>query len=301
MNTPQCSLQTGQQMFDVSFDSAVIGKAIVAVTGLCVRVNAPFAEMLGYQQIDLIGMHFAEFTFPADIDIDLHLFDAVMRGEREGYQLEKRYVRADGKVLDVLLSATCVRDEAGSPLQFISEVVDLTERNQVRRDLEDANARLQKLVVTDHVTGLFNRRGFEETIAAIPHEMALGVLLIDLDDFKSINDRLGHSAGDAVLLDVATRLRPQVRDGDLIARIGGDEFAILMAGADCDLATIVAQRVVLALRYTCKAGGGTAEIGASVGVSCFDGKNGRSGLVQQADAALYAAKRAGRGQWRLAA
>lgn len=301
VNAPENSLRTGQHMFDVSFDSAVIGKAIVDVTGHCVRVNAPFAEMLGYHQAELIGMHFAEFTFPADIDADLHLFGAVMRGEREGYQLEKRYVRADGQVIDVLLSAICVRDEAGSPLQFISEVVDLTERNQARRDLQDANARLRMLVVTDHLTGLYNRRGFEETMATIPGGQPLGVLLIDLDDFKTINDRLGHSAGDAALLEVARRLRPQVRAGDLIARVGGDEFAILLTDADCDLATVVARRVVRALRGTCEVGGGIVRIGASVGVSCAGGGTDRGDLVRQADAALYAAKRAGRGQWRLAA
>jgi diguanylate cyclase (GGDEF)-like protein/PAS domain S-box-containing protein len=300
LNILESSLRTGQQMFDATFDSAVIGKAIVAVTGHCIRVNASLAKMLGYPQNALVGMHFAEFTLPADIDADHQLFGAVMRGEREGYQLEKRYVRADGQVLEILLSATCVRDEAGLPLQFVSEVVDLTERNQARRDLQEANARLRKLVVTDHVTGLFNRRGFEETIADLQDGQSLGVLVIDLDNFKTINDRLGHSAGDEVLREVARRLRPQVRDGDVIARIGGDEFGILLTDAGCDLATVVAGRVVRALRGSCEVEGGTARIGASVGVAFSDGQADRGELVRQADAALYAAKRAGRGLWRLA-
>jgi PAS domain S-box-containing protein len=89
-------LRSGQQMFDASFDSAVIGKAVVAVSGHCVRVNASLADMLGFPKGELEGMHFGEFTHPEDIEADLHLFEAVMRGEREGYQLEKRYVRADG-------------------------------------------------------------------------------------------------------------------------------------------------------------------------------------------------------------
>jgi len=294
-------MRTNQQMFDVSFDSTLIGKAIVAVTGHCLRVNASLARMLGYPQDDLIGMHFADFTFPDDINADLHLFAAVMRGERVGYQIEKRYVRKDGQVLDALLSATCVRDDAGTPLQFISEIVDLSDRNKTRRDLQDANARLQKLVVTDHVTGLYNRRGFEDIMSAAPREQDLAVLLIDLDNFKEINDRLGHSAGDAALMEVARRLRFQVRDCDVIARIGGDEFAILLAGADCDLATKVAQRVVRALCCSCEIEGETVRIGASIGVSSACGGAHRSDLMQQADAALYIAKGAGRGQWRVAA
>ncbi|CAN5379567.1 hypothetical protein BH11PSE5_BH11PSE5_21520 [soil metagenome] len=295
------SLANGQLMFDASFDSAVIGKAVVAVTGHCLRVNTSLATMLGYNQAALTGMHFGDFTHPEDIEADLELFQAVMQGEREGYQLEKRYIRADGGVLEILLSATCVRDSAGRPAHFISEIVDLTERNQAKRDLQDANAKLRKLVVTDHVTGLYNRRGFEETIAEIPGDRPLGVLLIDLDHFKHINDWLGHSAGDIVLTEVARRLPAQVRTGDLVARVGGDEFGILLPGANTAFATRIAERVVRALGKVYDVKGKTAQIGASVGVSCSDRGADRSIAVRLADTALYAAKRAGRGQWRLAA
>jgi diguanylate cyclase (GGDEF)-like protein/PAS domain S-box-containing protein len=298
---PVLSCQNSQQLFDASFDSAVIGKAVVAITGHCARVNASLSHMLGHAPGALTGVHFADFTHPDDLEADLHLFEAVMRGERDGYQLEKRYIHADGRVLEILLSATCVRDEMGQPSCFISEIVDLTERNQTRRDLQEANDKLRKLVVTDHVTGLWNRRGFDEMLAATPDSESLALLIIDLDHFKRVNDRLGHSAGDIVLKEVARRLPAQVRATDLVARVGGDEFGILLPGGGGSLATEIAERVVHCLADTFEVKGLATRVGASVGVSFSLPWSDRSALLRDADVALYAAKRAGRGQWRLAA
>src|SRR5437868_286528 len=104
-------LRTGGQMFEAAFHAAVIGKAIVAVTGHIIEVNASFAAMLGHAPDALRGMHFADFTHPQDLEADLHLFDEVMLGTRDSYQLEKRYLRSDGATLHVLLSATVVREE----------------------------------------------------------------------------------------------------------------------------------------------------------------------------------------------
>lgn len=288
-------------MFEASFRAASIGKAIVAITGQCIEVNAAFADMLGYSRPEMAGMHFSDFTHPADIEADLHLFEAVMRGERDSYQLEKRYRRDNGEVLEALLSATCIRDHAGAPIQFISEIVDLTERNRVRRELQDVNAQLRQLVVTDHVTGLYNRRGFEEALAARRAGEKLGVLLIDLDHFKRVNDELGHTAGDLVLAEVGRRLSSQIRKGDLVARVGGDEFGVLLRGADCNTASAIAERIVRNLGSVYHNKAGTAHLGASVGISCSDDSRDAHELLSAADAALYAAKRTGRGHWRLAA
>jgi len=289
-------------MFEAAFHAAAIGKAIVAVTGHIVEANEAFAEMLGYPPETLRGMHFADFTHPHDIQADLHLFEAVMNGERASYQLEKRYLHSNGTTIDVLLSATLVREEDGTPIQFISEIVDLTERNRVGIELEQANAKLRKQVITDHLTGVYNRRGFEEALSASrPDEMA-SVLLIDLDDFKEINDRLGHHAGDCVLIEVGRRLPGLVRAGDFVARVGGDEFGVILYGADRALTEQTAARVVGDLSSAFEVNGDIATIGASVGASC-SGVGGAplSALVARADMALYAAKRAGRGTWRLAA
>jgi diguanylate cyclase (GGDEF)-like protein/PAS domain S-box-containing protein len=294
-------LRNCREMFEASFRAASIGKAIVAVSGHCIEVNVALADLLGYSQQDMAGMHFSIFTHPDDLEADLHLFNATMRGDRDNYQIEKRYIRCDGAILEVLLSATCIRDDTGAPIQFISEIVDLTERNRVRRELQVANTQLRRLVVTDHVTGLYNRRGFEEALTGSFMGKGLGLLLIDLDDFKQVNDELGHTAGDAVLAEVGRRLLPARRDGDLVARVGGDEFGMLLRHADGRTASDIAKRVVQDLGLVYHVAGHTAHVGASVGVSCSDGSCGTGELLSAADGALYAAKRAGGGRFKLAA
>lgn len=294
-------LRTSRQMFRAAFHAAATGKAIVDVTGICVEVNASLAALLGHAPDALAGMHFADFTHPHDIRADLHLFEEVMRGERDSYQMEKRYLHKDGGIVHVLLTATVVREEDGTPISFLSEVVDLTERLAARQALQEANSRLQHQVVTDHLTGLYNRRGFEEALASpLGHQASL--LLIDLDHFKHINDRLGHRAGDMVLAEVGRRLPRQIRDGDVVARVGGDEFGIIMHHADRALAERTAARIVKQLGTVYEVDGAFAHIGASVGVSCTeDGDVSLRELVCRADEALYAAKRAGRSRWQLAA
>ena len=294
-------LRTSRQMFRAAFHAAATGKAIVDVTGICVEVNAALAALLGHAPDALAGMHFADFTHPHDIRADLHLFEEVMRGERDSYQMEKRYLHKDGSVVHVLLTATVVREEDGTPISFLSEVVDLTERLAARQALQEANRRLQHQVVTDHLTGLYNRRGFEEALAGpLGHQASL--LLIDLDHFKHINDRLGHRAGDLVLAEVGRRLPRQIRDGDFVARVGGDEFGIIMHHADRALAERTAARIVKQLGTVYEVDGAFAHIGASVGVSCTeDGDVSLRELVCRAAEALYAAKRAGRSRWQLSA
>jgi diguanylate cyclase (GGDEF)-like protein/PAS domain S-box-containing protein len=295
------ALRVSQQMFKAAFHAAAIGKAIVAVTGHCIEVNASFAALLGYRPDELAGMHFSEFTHPADIEADLDLFNAVMRGERDSYQLEKRYLHRNGGTLDVLLSATVIREADGSAIQFISEVVDLSERKRVALELRAANERLETLVVRDHLTGLLNRRGFEAALASANSKASASILVIDLDDFKRVNDRLGHFAGDLVLAEVGRRLPQLLPDGDIAGRIGGDEFGVILHDADCETAQGVAANIVQGLGMPFDVGGDFTHVGASVGGASgpLDTMSVRD-LMSRADAALYLAKREGRGTWRWA-
>ncbi len=169
--------------------------------------------------------------------------------------------------------------------------------------VRQAEARIAALARTDALTGLANRRAFREdldarcAVSAGPKDFA--VLLVDLDEFKPVNDTYGHLAGDALLVQVAHRLKQLTRDGDMVSRVGGDEFAIIEVGATCtSMATALAERIVTALGEPFEIDDHTVEIGASVGVALAPehGKNARE-LLSHADLALYHSKQTGRGRY----
>ncbi|HJX09744.1 MAG TPA: diguanylate cyclase [Candidatus Binatia bacterium] len=170
----------------------------------------------------------------------------------------------------------------------------------------DAEQTIRQLSLCDPLTGLANRRFLSENekhlIAGAKRSgKQMAVLAVDLDDFKAVNDRYGHAAGDAVLVAAAERMKQLLRKSDVIARFGGDEFVIVLGQiADAEAAREVASRVVESLSQPIPlAGGGTAHIGASVGIAmrCANGET-LNELLKKADAALYAAKRDGKSAFR---
>lgn len=169
-----------------------------------------------------------------------------------------------------------------------------------------AEQMIRQLSLRDPLTGLANRRFLYENekhlIAGAKRSgKQMAVLVVDLDDFKAVNDTHGHAVGDAVLVTSAERMKQLLRDSDVIARFGGDEFVIVLGQVDdAEAAREVASRVVDSLCQPIPlAGGGTARIGASVGVAmCCAGTETLNGLIRKADGALYAAKRDGKNTYR---
>jgi diguanylate cyclase (GGDEF)-like protein len=169
-----------------------------------------------------------------------------------------------------------------------------------------AEQTIRQLSLHDPLTGLANRRFLNENekhliAGARRAQIQMAVLAVDLDDFKAVNDRYGHAAGDAVLVASAERMKLLLREADVIARFGGDEFVIVLGQVDdAAAAREVASRVVESLsRPIPLAGGATARIGASVGIAmCCDTGETLSSLLKKADAALYAAKRDGKHTYR---
>lgn len=164
------------------------------------------------------------------------------------------------------------------------------------------HADLLTQALTDPLTALANRQGFTEATARLLRGATeLTVMFIDLDDFKHVNDNLGHAAGDDLLVRVAAMLRSLVRDDDVVARLGGDEFAILLRGLDQPTAQGIADRIVLGLSTLASGPAGEYTIGASVGLVHSDGGISLAELMVRADVAMYQAKACGKGRtqsWR---
>ncbi len=197
--------------------------------------------------------------------------------------------------------------QGGRPQQTISRARWLRATRRIRelaatvKDLSRENRRLKLLAYHDHLTGLLNRRGFEERLGLALESLSgerpsLAVILLDLDDLKQINDTGGHFAGDAALRSVADALRRGVRQYDHIARVGGDEFAVLLPGMDATRASAIADRVRQDLQRSSSLAGHNLTVSAGVSeVLPADPPERRADLLlDRADRALYAAKRAGR-------
>jgi len=211
--------------------------------------------------------------------------------------------------LSARLAASDARDSVDAVItgiNLLAEELDVMYKTLEHRvaertaDLEQARRDMERLALNDALTGLANRTLLAERIGQAIVRSERGerppcVLLLDLDEFKTINDGLGHSAGDCVLVDVAKRLSSVVRNTDTVARLGGDEFAILMPGTTEEDALRIAHRALAELQQPFAVGDRAVWAGASIGV-CF-GQRGQSAdlLLRDADTAMYAAKARGRG------
>jgi diguanylate cyclase (GGDEF)-like protein/PAS domain S-box-containing protein len=231
---------------------------------------------------------------------DLERYDAagLAAARGEPYAVDVRLVGQDGAVHWTALRGKMMFDGSGQPVRMIGVSQDITGRK--RREEQE-----RFLAYHDTLTGLPNRRLLDDrlrqaTNLALRRDARVAVMVIDLDDFKRVNDQLGHPAGDAVLREVAQRLAGCVRKADTLARQGGDEFVVVIPDlgqeADCQ---VVAEKVLRALQPAFLADGGEFQIGASIGISIFPGDAGDGeALLRNADAAMYRAKQLGRNNYR---
>lgn len=212
--------------------------------------------------------------------------------ERGGFTLDAEIVTFKGRHRWIRLTAT-VECENGVPVRIFGMKQDITEE----KTLAD---RTRYLAEFDVMTGLANRTQFQSRLGALAGQGGTGaLLLVDLDGFKQINDTYGHAIGDECLREAALRLRGVCAEADLIARIGGDEFAVLLGpGLAPGAAEALAGRIVEALGQPVEGAGGLFRLGGSVGIA-WSGAATASDLFVQADAALYAAKAAGRRTFRV--
>lgn len=218
--------------------------------------------------------------------------------EARSVEREIHLLRSDGLRVPVSLTITSLRAGADSAGHYLLIAYDITERRQL-------GAQMARLAYTDALTGLPNRTQLERELqralaSAKRYERCLSLLFIDLDRFKPINDRYGHAMGDAVLREVAARLPKAVRQSDLCARIGGDEFVVLLPEvANPGDGLLVAEKIVNALSAPMHLAGEVLTIGCSVGIVGYpSGGDDADALLRQADAAMYEVKQSGRNGYR---
>ncbi len=288
----QAELRAAEELFRSTFENAAIGVALVAPDGRWLRVNRALCSLLGYSADELLAGSFQEITHPADLHADLELVQSVLAGRLEGYEMEKRYLRKDGTVIWALLTVSLVRADDGTPRHFVSQVQDITAR-------KEAEAALAHQATHDDLTELWNRRRMDEELErVVTHARRYGsdaaLLIVDLDGFKAINDRLGHAAGDAFLHAVGATLRTALRESDSCARLGGDEFAVLLPHSDEASARQTGERIVAGID-TLRSGPGPDDprSTASVGVALLRTGQDYAAWMGAADKALYDATGAG--------
>ena len=286
-----------EQRFRAFFSRSMIGMATCSPSGHWLEVNDAFCQMLHYDRDALLNMHWNQFAHPEDVSASNALFNRALRGKIDEFEIEKRYIRKDGKMLYAHLALRCIRKEDGDINYFACLIQDITESKKTAE-------LIWKQANFDQLTGLINRNLFHDRLQ---HEIRkskrtripLALVYIDLDHFKEVNDSMGHAAGDAALVEAAKRIGTCIRASDTLARLGGDEFvAILGQCPDRAPVNLVAQKIIQRLSEPFLIGGKTIHLTASIGVAFYpDDANNMESLLSYADQAMYASKHQGRSRF----
>ena len=284
--------------FRSAFENAPIGIALVDFTegpeGRLTEVNRALGELTGRSDKELIGCALADLSLSEDADLDLALRERMVAGEIDRYTIEKRALFED-RLVWLQINLSTLPEQRARPTHGIVQVQDVTERKRFEEQLR---------YIADHdsLTGLVNRRRFREEFET---QLALqsryggegALLLVDVDRLKAINDSRGHGAGDLVLRRVAEVLRSRMRSTDVVARLAGDEFAVLLPSVAADQAVVLGEELIARLAGEEVEGW---NISVSVGVAPFAAEPGEEpGTAEEvtaaADAAMYRAKKRGGG------
>ena len=284
----ELELKRAARVFETSQESILVTDAECRI----VSVNGAFLEMTGYPLEEVLnrnprllgsGRHDRDFFATMWQAIDTH----------DKWQGEVWNRRRDGSVFPAWLRISVYRDEFGRVHNYVGVLNDISERIE-------AQERIRQLAYYDSLTQLPNRRLLQDRVgqllaAAERASKQIGLLFIDLDHFKKVNDSLGHSVGDQLLAEVAKRLQGCVRRMDTVARIGGDEFVVLLADVTLEGAAEVARKILAVLARPCFLENHELGVTPSLGISIFpqDGHDFET-LLKHADTAMYGAKEAGR-------
>lgn len=291
----RAALAQSELQFRLAMENAPIGMALADPQWRLREVNAAFAALFSTEPEVLVGHDLSALSHPEDRAAERAQVQRLLAGENDRFTLEKRYLRSDGQVVWVLLDVVLVRAPDGAPVQFVVQMRDITESRL-------HSEALAHRAMHDPLTGLANRALMQDVLqrACEPPDAPgrVAVIAVDLDEFKQVNDRYGHAAGDDVLVHVAGVLRAATAGRGLVARQGGDEFVVVVTGDDAARTAFeIATSIHAGLRNPVRTHRRQLPVRASVGIAVAEPAvlaTGAMGMLAAADAALYRAKGAGR-------
>ena len=286
------------QLSDSVLESTIEGITITDADGVIQRVNSSFSQITGYAAAEVIGQN------PRILKSEHHeagfyekMWESIIQTGRWKGEIWNR--RKNGEVYPEWLSITAITDETGKTTHYVAVFHDISE-------LKRAEDKLSHQAFHDALTGLPNRQLFYDRLEAAllhaqRHHSAMGLLFLDLDNFKKVNDSLGHNFGDIFLQEVAKRLTAVCRKEDTISRLGGDEFTVILPNiVNADGAVASARRISQALEQPIDLMEQSIPISASIGITLYpgDGENVEE-LIKNADLAMYSAKKSGKNNFHL--
>jgi diguanylate cyclase (GGDEF)-like protein/PAS domain S-box-containing protein len=292
-----------EERFELVFEQGPVGMAMLTLEGRWMRINQALVEITGYTSESLSTRSLQELTYPDDRSNDIDDLRDLVAGELSDYRVEKRLFHARGHIISVILWVSLVRDRAGKPQNLVAQIQDITERKLMEE-------RLRGLAESDPLTGLCNRRLFETELGLQVDRTRRGgagrragessaLLIVDLDNFRAVNESAGHRTGDELLKGVAMAMQERLRGTDLIARLDGDEFGVLLRGTPINAAEAVAKglRQVVA-DCGIEISGRQVSCTASIGIAEIDPEVESDDVVRGiAERAMYDEKRGKRREY----
>lgn len=298
-------LKISSDRFRTIYEKAGLGIAILDQDGRIVQANPKLEEILGYDTETLCTMTFMDTSFPDEnLEKNIQLFRELVEEKIDYYQIEKRYIHKDGHIVWGKVTSSRYVGNEEQPY-VIGMMIDISERRSAEQKLLEVNKMLEDLSNKDGLTGIANRRCFDDYFVqvsthALEKATPLSLILLDVDYFKNFNDTYGHLCGDYCLKQVASTLNLTVRQQtDFVARYGGEEFVIVLPEVDINGACVIAENIRAAVENLQISHTGSKVnnvVTVSIGVAAMpsDSISVPEDLVRRADEALYRAKQQGR-------
>lgn len=284
-------LLENEDHFRSAFDFAGSGMALLSRHGHCLRVNHSLCQMLGYNENELLTISLRKIIHPDDFRRSLQKIRAMLNGEIKAYQSILRFVDKHQETRWIVSTFSFVCDKNNNPLYFVAQFQNINEPNNAK----GLNA------YHDSLTGLPNRSLLDQHVNSLIEtakentKYCFAIFIVDLDSLKTINDSSGHEMGDATIKIVADRIKHVIRNEDVMARIGGDEFAIVINKVNqVEVIAQIAQKILSVLLKSITLSGRELYITASIGIAMYphDGEDIKA-LLTSADLALFRAKKNG--------